>query len=486
MDVVKCVATCTQGACLGVSCPSADAPFVENGVCVGQCSGANPVVAYNRICQHDCPIGQTSSPVAGNPFCVPAPATHQCYNQSQDAYFDCCRLHGCGCTVAADCDSGLCTADGICLGSTGEHCASPAECASGSCQGFVCAQGIGGKPCAKNTDCRSGECQPPTQDGQAGQCSFVPGQGCENSGQCGTGATCSLCSEDGCVCCRSNDVQCSDDGQCCSQSCVEGTCSPASGLGQGCGTNHDCQSGVCDGVCKSCRHVYCACAENTDCDSAFCNIPESGEDQPPNTIGSCLAVAGERCGFSWDCLSGSCVAGLCAAGTTGALCASNADCISGTCDGPLPSRAGRCVQPTGGACNGSSECSTQSQCTAGHCCLKDASACGVDSECCSQSCWLSGPQADHKCHTLLPAGQPCQWDEQCLNRKCYVGSCSNGAGAYCSEPQVQCAESSRVGLPVTYECRNNRCCATDGSYVSSVTDCCSGAWDGSKCGMIVQ
>jgi hypothetical protein len=450
-EYIKCVSTCTDGTCSGVSCPSADEPFVENGRCVASCSIDNPVIAYNRICQTQCPDGQLQDSAG---FCAPAPATRLCSSSSADAYIDCCRLHGCACAADGDCNSAECSADGICLGATGESCTAATDCASATCQDGVCGQGLRDTPCGSNVDCVSNECVPSTQSGQMGICAYAPGQTCDKaSSECGTLGDCSCsactdppdCTGQLCLCCHLSGGSCSADWQCCSNYCAPNSmCGTKRWIGEPCQYNADCTSGLCgaNGLCQSCGVVNCGCISNSDCvNSATCHTDDKGQTY-------CLGGTGETCGSSADCISGSCLDSKCGQGAQGAPCVKTSDCLAGVCEGANSNQAGHCG------------------------CLGNGSSCQNNSDCCESNCWMG----DLTCHPFRPAGEPCTEDLDCQNRMCLLGKCSGGVGAYCSDPSIQCQGNGVI-------CQNAKCCLKIGENTGDPSACCSGYLKNTQCGL---
>jgi hypothetical protein len=286
-SAVKCLATCASGACTGVSCPSAGAPFVKDGACVAECTDGQ-IVAFNRLCQDTCPSGQAPD-AAG--FCAPSGLTPpQCTDKSKDAYFDCCHLRGCACLRAEDCNSLICSLDGICLGVTGETCFEDANCSSGRCVAGFCGEGAFGLPCVSTTDCMSLKCDG-QQSGQPGHCGWgFTGEGCTANGGCA------------------------------SDSCRGGVCGQGHG-GRPCNAATDCLSHECLPPTQVGQIKECAIELGSPCETSAL---------PPATLLPCAAPGSCQCG-GLPPSGGSTPCHCCAPLQTS--CENDSQCCSGICVG---------------------------------------------------------------------------------------------------------------------------------------------------------
>jgi hypothetical protein len=216
VTLTKTGTSCTQTLSTGITCVTACTDGVKNGTETGVDCGGGTCPA--------CPSGQ-------------------------------------GCTVAGDCQSGICTA-GLCAASsctdgikngteTGVDC-------GGSCATH-CANGIA---CGVNGDCTSGFCNPTTHLCAAASCTDGSKNGTETDVDCGGGAC------------------------------------PACGSGKTCSVNGDCSSGNCTGgVCGAVVML----AGQTDCSGATtCAAGTSSAHPPPcaqhpATGDTCLTCEASNC-----------------------------------------------------------------------------------------------------------------------------------------------------------------------------------------------
>lgn len=265
-----------------------------------------------------CPPGQTCDPTSG--VCV------QTMNP------------GDSCDSTTPCKAGYSCIDltPLELGKTGSVCAK-ACCDSSTCDpGFTCktskagaslcmkiadgvavGSGLGNAKCGTGAECRSGVCA-------GGFCQ----DGCCGSIGCGAGGTCSI-KGDNAFACRT----------------PVGT----KGVGQGCSSDSDCQSGWCNdkivilgGLCTK------KCCSSEDCPlGSICQTYKVGV----NIVSACRLAdstpgskrPGESCGSDGDCRSTSCVDNQCYDN-----CCRDSDCANGTVCRPRNIGSGayplRCVK----------------------------------------------------------------------------------------------------------------------------------------------
>ncbi|MCU0701123.1 MAG: hypothetical protein MUC96_31830 [Myxococcaceae bacterium] len=272
----RCAAnTCGDGALTAGSESDVD--------CGGACAAANPAnaCAVNQRCAvgTDCASGVCNATTLR---CVP----NGCFNGVRDGTetdLDCggaCEPRCAGnrlCTVNADCQSGVCAANGRCA---------PDQCSNGRLDGNETDLDCGGtcsskcavsRGCLVNADCVN----PQGLVGVPGFCS-VASRTCVTS-SCNTGAR---------------------DGTETGVDCGGGTCGTCP-VGQGCASNTDCASNICNLTTRLCVSSRCedgvrnATETDIDCGGLFSGC------LGPNGGGRTCAV-GQACTRPWDCSSGYC------------------------------------------------------------------------------------------------------------------------------------------------------------------------------------
>jgi hypothetical protein len=198
--------------------------------------------------------------------CAAASCTDAVRNQDETGV-DCggaCPDCGTGqrCQVAGDCQSGVCNGAGCAAGI--DRCCQAPSCDDGvrngnepvaDCGNAACGGCPIGSPCSAAAQCASGSCQ-------AGSCQLAPcangvKNGSETDIDCGgTDRNCARCQP---------DDRCTVNGDCASNSCVNGKCSDC-----GDGKRNGTETAVdCGGVCGPCGPGD-ACALDADCQSAAC------------------------------------------------------------------------------------------------------------------------------------------------------------------------------------------------------------------------
>jgi hypothetical protein len=369
---------------------------------------------------------------------------------------------GLGCSGAADCLSGVCTAatcrapacdDGVKNGTeTGT------DCGGGTCPD--CADGLG---CAGPGDCLSGVCSatlcvPPS-------CVDNVNNGAETDVDCG-GPSCLGCAQ---------GQTCLVGADCASQLCEGSTC-VVHAAGRPCASNGQCGTGFCaDGLCcdsacdGTCRACNLAGSEGS-CTFVAPSL-DPADECPASAAASCGntgacdgAGACQRYGAATQCAPGSCTAGTetpprycdgagtcagstpvgCAPFTCGSSacktsctldldCAATAYCAASSCQPKLT---------TGSACTRSSNCAN-GNCYNGVCCNSACAgtcqACDVAGSVGTCSNVPSGQQQDTRCNLifacngiggcLLTNGQTCPSSLTCLSGNCVDGVCCNTACA---------------------------------------------------------
>jgi len=295
------------------------------------------------------------------------------------------------------------------------------------CGGDVCDGCATGLQCIDDGDCLSMNCDGASCRDPA--CDDVVMNGDETDVDCG--GSCDPCAD---------NLGCVDDTDCVSAMCVEDHCFPAAcndGVQNGSETDLDCGGAACPGCPEGDM-----CEENEDCATLFCDN------------GSCLAV---ECVDNGDCsdLAGQCVIGVCNDTTheceaqsafEGADCAEGDNCITSTCvaglcGNPVPVNCsflddgcavGVC-NPANGSCFGSALndgdpcddgmlCTSNSTCSGGDCTNGEPTDCSfLDNGCQAGSC----NQFTGQCQvTLVADGTPCDDGFACsTNEECLAGAC---------------------------------------------------------------
>ncbi|MBI2395151.1 MAG: hypothetical protein HYV09_36610 [Deltaproteobacteria bacterium] len=338
---------------------------------------------------------------------------------------------------------------------SGTACTLSTECASATCSAGRCT-------CATDSDCPDRRCV-------SSQCTpkLALGAGCTNAAECASG----ICTEG--VCCNS---ACTATCYACTAARkgwgVDGACEP---IDQGVVPPSGCQPASCsagvmtraevcdgDGACMSdgttsCGAYQCAtwntcassCTSDAGCKSGYwCNAP------------ACVAKknTGLSCVEGRECLSGSCVEGVCC----------NEACV-GTCRSCLASKTGSADGFCSGITNGTDpdgECAAQA-CSAGTLSYKwvcdGAGACRSNS---SISC------APYTCATASTCGTTCANDGGCTSTHyCAGSSCvaKKANGATCAAAN-ECTSGSCVDGVCCDEACAGTCVACSAAKKGSGTD----------------
>ncbi|MBI2389585.1 MAG: VCBS repeat-containing protein [Deltaproteobacteria bacterium] len=539
------------GAGLGycsISCDDHRTNGTETDVdCGGDCSAAGRACKQGQSCKTAADCSKGGSCVASK--CVDPAHCSSGTTDGDETDVDCgggcagCPL-GKACTVATDCKS---------LNCQGGACAAPTcsdgqpngdetdvDCGSAACiaEKRLCKLGqrcTDASQCVFGTTCVGGKCAPPAT------CSNGMRDPGEASWDCG--GPCPAC-EDGLWCTKNAD---------CASGVCDGTCQAPSckdGVMNGGETDLDC-GGTCSASGARCAHgkackVDGDCVVNDRCLGGVCVPPahcfdgakNSGESGVDCGGSECFACGdGKTCGAVTDCLSKSCLGGVCRTASCsdgvraddetdvdcggvcraqykfcspGQKCVTNADCggLNGSWYGPVCD-GGVCRAPAecsnfkvdsktyesdvdcGGSCplcGLNKFCTYEGDCQSGVCqtlgddCL--GSNCGLR-RCRASSCddrARNGDESDVDCGgscaaagRRCAAGKRCNATSDCLpSHTCVTGLCV--APASCSDGTANGAESD-------VDCGGGVCakCAV-GKTCRGPDDCASGSCDAGKCG----
>ncbi len=471
---------CSSNLCSGGVC-TAPAPTCVDGVKNGSetdvdCGGAVcPKCATGKICSagSDCASG-----VCSGGLCAAAACNDGVKNGTETAV-DCggatCPkcLVGSACVVNADCLSGNCSG-GICL---------PAPtCVDGvkngvetdvDCGGATCPKCANGKLCGAASDCVSNLCSGGVCAAPAPTCNDGITNGSETDVDCG-GLVCVKCV---------NGKVCIGNGDCVSGNCSGGVCAaPAptcvDGIKNGTETDIDCGGAACpkcavgkvcvangDCLSNSCVGGICA-AVGPSCMDGVKNGTETDVDCGGAACPKC--ANGKICNSLVDCLSASCANGICAAivptctdGIKNSV-ETDVDCGGGTC--------GKCAN--GKTCMANADC-LSAGCVGGVCAVVGATC--VDG-------LKNGAESDVDC-----GGAACP--------KCAVGKTCNGAGdciiiggfaqcqnGICIVPNAPCGDGVKNGTESDIDCGGAACVKCSNGWICGAgSDCKSGSCVGAIC-----
>lgn len=256
------------------------------------------------------------------------------------------------------------------------------SCSSGySCDSIyqVCKKD-NGERCDNASDCLNGSfCSGLCVTGTAGVESGLPFDPCP----CGPSMTC-VTEASGLKTCRLNAGQpCSDDGQCFSELCMNGTCSDGLPLGSVCSSNNDCAGtahcslGYCQRVGINtgdpgavCNSLFTpGCNVGNACVNDLCVVASSGLFNSCNNLG-------QTCSLPQACLDSDNYS-VCATGSVTCSCFYEFSLFLGS------------YRPDPNSCNGN-VCSLGSVCSSGRCLGQADYPCVSNSQCLSGRC-LSPP-----------------------------------------------------------------------------------------------
>lgn len=356
--------------------------------------------------------------------------------------------------------------------------------------GLACSQ-TEGEPCCTGVCGADGRCPEPIS-----QCK-ASGQSCASGLECCTnscvGGSCSAEQ------CRDVGGACQSAEECCTQTCTGGQCATTPGgtckvLGQACAGNGDCCSTNCqDGICAqayTCQGTNDVCLQNSDCCTNVCSRNDGTAGRCVAPPGSCVQD-GEPCSNGSNCCSRTCVdlgfgATVCqpvgGCTLTGNFCSVNDDCCGGGVNpnGTVTCSSNRC--DNGRSCNGVGNICGEGKLPDGgivkinapqSCCDGQKDVCKVDSSgvprcfggCPTGTCDSTCPSGYTGVEPCcIASGNTCQFSDQC----CGGALCLPGpAGVHtCQRPN--CAPVGAQCTPGGGEC----CSGTECRATSELTYAC--------------
>ncbi|MEM9189780.1 MAG: hypothetical protein AAGF12_11425 [Myxococcota bacterium] len=392
------------------------------------------------------------------------------------------------CTSGRRCESGsICDPSGTCCATTnGAECSGPDDCCG-------------------NLDCLGGEC-----------CA-VTGQACRTASECCGSATCdnNVCTTPSADCGASRQECCTGDSCQDGLECVEDTCVPCGGEGEGCCRGSEpcqdalvCTDGMCAPAGPDCgmEDQDCctgnACSGTLQCTDGKCVPPPEGCVQ--TTCGSCTAAPGGNCG--WCGASNSCAEGT-AAGPSSGSCDSGwefgaaADCSTSTdtCPGLTGSGCSACITTdftaNCGWCASTNSCARGSASgpSTGSCaewawapsrCMAPMTGCSMNAAC--DDCLLdfSSPSLCGWCSSggmgrCLPGGTTGSTDGTCSGADwnfLSIPMCS-GMMMMCIDQGMTCMPGGSPSCCTGLTCRSGlslgvNCCREAGASCTMGNECC--------------
>lgn len=404
-------------------------------------------------------------------------------------------LHEAGCaSAAAVCASGLCNATSqTCAGGLGTACASTSQCTTNVCgANGECGFATGEGPCTGSdaaTICQSGRCS------AAGVCAPAPAGGCWVDADCASGQYCrtdtltctgllpagtelpndrlhdgvcspalatAVCADGACnpttnTCARATGLACAQAMDCAIGVCTAGVCGLPAGAGPCTSGNATavCAGGACSTSSSACLDGPGRCWVDADCaNDSFCDRTTRVCAQRLSA-GSPLPNDGLHDGACTDALAAAvCTGGLCngltqtCGGPAGATCAAVADCANNVCGSNA-----KCGYPSGtGACTAGSAVTVCQSGTCGAnsslCVPADAGGCARDGDCADgQYCDASTLH----CAARLAAGATLPTDD--AHKTCTDGRNTACASGLCN------AVAGTCGAPVGQACNAAGACA---------------------------
>ena len=247
-----------------------------------------------------------------------------------------------GCANSLECGTGFTCVDGACRKGAGATCSTDGDCASKFCTDGVCCEARCRGLCERcDLVGRTGHCDPaPANTDPDGECVTTDPTTCGTTGSCSGSRTCEYHAL-GTICvaasCQGTTVSVKADTCNGAGACVDGGQIP-------------CAPYTCDATSGQCRT---SCSASAPCQTGF-----------SCTDGFCKKAQGWPCVVGAECITGSCVDGVCCASACNGLCEKcNQAGRAGICD-PVPvgkDPDSECPQDPGvcgrtGSCSGNRSC----------------------------------------------------------------------------------------------------------------------------------
>lgn len=377
------------------------------------------------------------------------------------------------CGFTASCTNGTAPSIGTCS----EPCATDSDCSAGyACTGTVTAGSCTKLSCTTTCSagvCNAGKCQC-TNDGQCGSesCTLTPGScsaaSCTQDSNCGLSEKCSGAKTGTCAA-----DSCTVGSACASNNCVSGKCA--------CTSRTQCSSNACTAAPSTCAAATCNSDNRTCGASETCTL---------GTTGYCVA---DSCSSWWDCSTYNCKGTSCGCNKKGDCGGNGRVCNSGVCSVKACNSDSGCAGwehcQLAGTC-GPTTCSSTNPCAAGTCEADGKCHCQNNSQCASNSCTLhtgtcSGTAAaclgDSACGSIegctgatsgTCVGKACSATSPCAAGTCVGGVCKCTSAGDCASNS--CSGTGSCGAKTCYD--NSDCGATEqcsGSTMGTCTKACS-------------
>jgi hypothetical protein len=395
------------------------------------------------------------------------------------------------CAAGVDCETDACV-NGRCAIANGEDCTAGTDTcvdANASCMEYTTSEApagtycllTGGETCARFIECANGFC---IND----RCAIDTSEACDTSlDACADqNATCTVYTTPGATadtfCLLATGESCTADDECVDDACVSGICAVATSNacitgadicadsvatctvytagtpagdycllpgGATCAVDAECETDACvSGRCAIANGEVCTVATDTCFDGAATCTQYMADGAPAGTY--CLLPGGGTCAADGDCVSDGCADGLCEVLTTEACVAGIDTCADEVATCTVYTTPGAttdtfCLLPTGETCAADAEC-VDDACVSGVCAVATSNACtdGVDicadaNAICTEYT-VAGAPAGTYC--LLDSDDVCTADAECETDACISGTCAVTTGEACTPGTSVCAEGN--------------------------------------------
>jgi hypothetical protein len=498
---------CPAGTCSSIPVPTSEA-----------CSpAADTCEASNATCREYTAAAQAAGAPAGTYCLLPRDATcgddDECAGDYCDPGTTTCTsipvATGMACDSAADtCADASATclsyvvagapAGTYCLLPAGESCANDGECLSDACVSGVCAVPTS-ESCDPNVDYCADSAATCTQytdpTAPSGTYCLLPaGETCSGDADCENdaclGGRCAIPTSEAC---NANRDTCLDpDAECTAYRSVNGPSGTYCLLqaGEFCGADADCEIEVCvAGLCAVPTSDPCTLGTDACADSAASCTTYTDPNAPSGTF--CLLPDATSCTADEECVGDACVSGVCAVPTTEPCIAGTDVCADPDASCTVYTAAGAtadtfCLLPTGESCTADDEC-VDDACVDNICAVATSHACIEGSDICADrkaTCTeytVAGAPSGTYC--LLPGGKICAAGADCETDACVNGRCAIATSEACNTTDDTCASSTATCT--TYKAAGTPsgtyCLEAGGSTCTADADCTSDGCTGGLC-----